>query len=175
MTSRSLFIFIGVILLGCIPPIISGSRLGRAINQEAIAQNSLNDLTRNAKSILNLRSQRQSIALHKRPPNEVIPLINALLNDANLPTTRLSNLSSRSSGNYSPSDQNNSTLHHQSMTLILSHMTITDLGGFLGAWHAADHLWTITRLDLIHQNNPRGPQNLFAVTLQLDALYAEES
>ena len=132
----------------CIPIVISVSRLSDARMQHDAALAAQQRIIDEAQKIIQLSSQQQRIAEHKRPEQDVIARVNTTLAQAGIPSERFGGLRPESDGALP-----DSVYRRQSVRISLDELSIAQLGTFLGQWSQSQQLWTPTRLELSHTRN----------------------
>ncbi len=89
-----------------------------------------------------LKTQREVVSAAKRPTQDVIAQVNAVLRDAGVSTARLKGLEPESdvalAGRY----------RTQTIRLALDKVTLREVGSFLSAWRAAKTVWTPSSIEL---------------------------
>jgi len=97
-----------------------------------------------------LKAQREVVAAAKRPTQDVIAQVNAILRDAGVPTERLKSLEPESdvplAGRY----------RTQTLRLALERLALRDVGSFLAAWRHAGTVWTPRSIELTQVAAPDG-------------------
>ena len=106
--------------------------------------------TQDLAHLVELRARRDVVAAARRPPQDVIALVNATLREAGVPADRFKNLEPE---NDVPTGTG---LRRQTLRLQLEQVTVPQLGQFLAAWRSGQSLWTPTSLELTHR--PAGPE-----------------
>ncbi len=129
--------------------------------EEAALARSVSDLA----ELSTLRLQREVVADAKRPTNDVIAQVNAVLRDAGIATGRLKTLEPEAdvplAGRY----------RSQTIRLALERMTLPEVGAFLAAWRAAATVWTPCAIELTHVAAPEGASLGYDTRLVLSATY----
>lgn len=125
----------------------------------------LSQVERDLDELARLRARKEIVAATKRPTNDVIAQVNALLRDAGIPTRRLQSLEPEAdvalSGRY----------RSQSIRIALSAMALPEIGALLATWRAAESAWTPRSIELTHAaGDDRGGQD-YDVRLVVAATY----
>lgn len=115
-----------------------------------------------------LKGQREVVAAAKRPTNDVIAQVNAVLRDSGIPTTRLKALEPEAdvplAGRY----------RSQTIRLALERLSLQEVGGFLGAWRDAATVWTPRSIELSHVSTQDGGDAGFDVRIVIAATYLSD-
>ena len=130
---------------------------------------------RDARTIVELRTQSQTIETRQRPPHDVIAQVNAVLSDLGITSTHLQSLTPEADaavGQSTPADPGN--LRQQSLRLTLQALSPQQVGQFLVHWHAAQKIWHAARLELIH-NREQADGNLYDATIVMTAWYVADA
>lgn len=145
--------------------VVSGKRLANASYQQISAQTTLVKLTKDAQSIIDLRSKQQVVAERKRPEQDVIAKVNAALADVGIPYKHFDSLRPESDGALP-----DSKYRRQSIRINLNELTVAELGAFLKQWNQAQKLWTPTRIELLHSRN-KANTDRYNITILITATY----
>lgn len=125
----------------------------------------LENTSRDLGELRELAAQREVVADAKRPTTDVIALVNAVLRDAGLPTTRLKALEPEAdvplAGRY----------RRQALRLAIERLSVPELGAFLAAWRAAASVWTPRSIELAHVASQDGSDLGFDVRIVIAATY----
>jgi hypothetical protein len=108
-------------------------------------EGALAEVERETQRLLELRAREDVVASARRPPQDVIALVNAALREAGIPADRFKNLEPESdvpTGN---------GLRRQTLRLLLEQVSLPQLGQFLQQWRARQGLWTPTSVELTHR------------------------
>lgn len=176
MMRRSVILTTGAVVIALLAIGASWFRLDGARDRLATAQSSLVQARSDGERVLALRAARQTIAAGAQPENDVIARVNATLADAGLPRSTLRSLVPEAvvsirSGGSSASSGSGPAYNRQSLRLTLGDLSVVDLGRFLLHWRETQPLWTITRLELIHQRGAGSNAGHYDVTLVLSTIY----
>lgn len=145
--------------------VVSSKRLAIVSYQQISAQTTLANLTKDAQSIIDLRSKQQVVAERKRPEQDVIAKVNATLADVGIPYKHFDSLRPESDGALPDSNY-----RRQSVRINLNEITITELGAFLNQWSLTQKLWTPTRIELLHSRN-KANTDRYNITILITATY----
>lgn len=165
MRIKSLIMFSLWLSLLCIFTAMSGNRLASAKSQMNSAQLTLVNLTKDAQSIIDLRSKQQVISESKRPEQDVIARVNSTLADVGIPSSHFDSLRPESDGAFPESKY-----RRQSVRIILNEITVAELGAFLNQWSLTQKLWTPTRIELLHNRN-KSNSDRYKITILITATY----
>ena len=134
--------------------------------REAVA---LERTTADLRELADLQGQREVVAAAKRPTQDVIAQVNAVLRDAGLPATRLKNLEPEAdvplAGRY----------RTQTIRLSLEKLALRDVGAFLAAWRAAGTVWAPRAIELAHVVAADGADQGFDARIVLAATYLADT
>ena len=112
-----------------------------------------------------LKTQREVVSAAKRPTQDVIAQVNAVLRDAGVPTERLKGLEPESdvalAGRY----------RTQTIRLALEGVTLREVGSFLAAWRAAKTVWTPRSIELTQVVDKDGASSGLDARLVIAATY----
>src|SRR5262245_3941957 len=143
-----------------LPIAISANRLVGARSQLATAQASLVQASGDARRILELRAKQETIAEHTRPDQDVIARVNSVLAETGIPQVHFGGLRPESDSALPTTGGPGggpSPYRRQSVRVTFNEITVSQLGGFLGAWEAAQPLWAPSRIELKHSRQiPEG-------------------
>jgi len=127
----------------------------------------------NARQVLVLRAKEQRIALHQKPPKDVIALVNSVLAESGLERERFKALTPQSDGpvGNNAGGAQSEMYRRQTLSLSLQSMTAAGLGRFLETWRSNQAIWTPTQIELTHRRGRQADSNQYDVTIVLSALY----
>ena len=166
----ALVLMVGVLLAS----VTVAKRYADAAAGRDAALRQLNAALADAKQIIALRGRQQRIALHQKPPKDVIAQVNTVLAEAGLERNRFKALTPQSDnpiGNNAGGTQNE-LYRRQTLSLSLQAMTAGELGRFLAQWRANQAIWTPTQIELTHHRSGRiEDADWYDVTIVLSALY----
>ncbi len=143
----------------------SGNRFASAQVQQDSAQTILANLTRDAQSIIDLRSKQQVVSERKRPKQDVIAKVNTTLTDVGIPSNHFDSLRPEADGALP-----DSKYRRQSVSINLKDITVSELGAFLNHWSLTQKLWTPTRIELLHNRN-KPYTDRYNITIMITATY----
>jgi hypothetical protein len=116
-----------------------------------------------------LKTQREVVSAAKRPTQDVIAQVNAVLRDAGVPTERLKGLEPESdvalAGRY----------RTQSIRLALEKVTLREVGSFLVAWRSARTVWTPRSIELTQVLDKDGSSGGLDVRVVIAATYLSDA
>lgn len=162
---------IAVVALG-----IGISRHKGATAQAASARLLLKQTSHDVQQIIELRARHETIADRKRPDQDVIARVNAVLADAGIASSSFGGLQSEAeSGIVYGSGNARSNVRRQAVRINLNQLTIAQIGEFLARWTATQPLWIPTRIELTHsREKDQAEHGRYTLTLVLSALYVSE-
>jgi hypothetical protein len=116
-----------------------------------------------------LKTQREVVSAAKRPTQDVIAQVNAVLRDSGIPTERLKGLEPESdvalAGRY----------RTQTIRLALERVTLRDVGSFLVAWRGAKTVWTPRSIELTQALDKGGSSNGLDARIVIAATYLSDN
>ena len=184
INNRQRVLIILLLLVAIATVVISSNRLITASSNNHAATNTLQQVRRDAATILSLRDQVETVSIKARPTEDVIALINSALAGSGLSSNHLADvrnesdaaLNMRSTAGERRSAAGNlgglEGYRRQSVSINLRNMSIGDLGSFLIAWREVQSIWTITRLTLNHsRSRSHTSSNIYEINLIISAIY----
>jgi Sec-independent protein translocase protein TatA len=156
---------------------LGAQRLGEVRSQVQSAQSALNQLTRDAEEVLELRGRQQRVELRQRPQQDVIAQVNAVLAEVGIPGRNLRSLSPESDTHVTAanSGSSQSKLKRQTLRLVLENLSIQEIGTFLLKWRSSQQVWTVTRIELTHARGQDSKDDHYDAALVISALYVEDT
>src|SRR5262245_65398581 len=154
MTRRRLGLALGATLaVAAFVVALRASALTRAREEADREQVALEQTSADLREWAELKVAREVVAAVKRPTQDVIAQVNAVLRDAGVPTERLKNLEPEADvpvgGRY----------RTQTIRLSLEKVALRDVGSFLAAWRAAKTAWTPRSIELTQVATPDGKES----------------
>jgi len=119
--------------------------------------------------LVELRARQDVVAAARRPPQDVIALVNKTLREAGVPTDRFKNLEPESDVPTSGG------LRHQTLRLLLEQVSLPQLGQFLAEWRTRQQLWTPTSIELTHRVAGADADDRFDVRVVVAATYVADT
>ena len=142
--------------------------LGDAQDAVAVEARSLQQTGADLAELADLQTQREVVAAAKRPTNDVIAQVNAVLRDAGIPTARLKALEPEAdvplAGRY----------RSQTLRFALERLSLPEIGSFLAAWRAAETVWTPRAIELTHAAAPDGSSLGYDTRIVIAATYLSD-
>jgi len=138
--------------------------------QEAVAAEAraLQQTCADLLELAELRSQREVVAAAKRPTNDVIAQVNAVLRDAGIPTARLKALEPEAdvplAGRY----------RSQTLRFALERLSLPEVGSLLSTWRAAETVWIPRSIELTHAASPDGSSLGYDTRIVIAATYLSD-
>jgi len=138
--------------------------------QEAVAveTRSLQQTGTDLVELAELRSQREVVAAAKRPTNDVIAQVNAVLRDAGIPSARLKALEPEAdvtlAGRY----------RSQTLRFALERLSLPEIGSLLSIWRAAETVWIPRSIELTHATSPDGSSLGYDTRIVIAATYLSD-
>jgi hypothetical protein len=149
--------------------VLRGQALAAARDRADVQLVTLASIEKDLERIAALRSQQDVVATAKRPPQDVIALVNAVLRESGVPTDRFKNLEPESDVPTSGG------LRRQTLRLVLEQITVAQLGAFLFEWTARQQLWTPTGIELTHRAAGNDTDDRFDARVVLAATYFSDA
>ncbi len=165
---------LGTMLLGAVvlaaagTVFVSAGQLATARGHCRAAESSLEHVARDAGRVLELRESRQTVAEQKRPEQDVIARVNAVLAEAGLGERHFGGLRPESD-----SALPGSACRRQTLRIALRQLGLPELGAFLERWAASQELWTPVRVELSHVRT-EAREGRYDVVLLVAATYLAE-
>jgi len=126
---------------------------------------SLTQVEQETQRLIDLRARQDVVAAARRPPQDVIALVNKTLREAGVPTDRFKNLEPESDVPTSGG------LRRQTLRLLLEQVSLPQLGQFLAEWRTRQDLWTPTSIELTHRVSGADADDHFDVRVVVGATY----
>ena len=163
---------LAVVLMLCLAA--SGRRLTAAQAQLEGGFASLQTASDEGRRVLELRAKQQRVAERKRPEQDVIARVNAVLAEAGIPASRFAGLRPDSDAALPGAEVGGAEYRRQTVQIMLRQLTVPELGEFLRAWSVSQDLWTPARIELTHSRNRASPGS-YDVTMAISAVYVSDS
>lgn len=139
-----------LVLAGAALPVaFSTRRLQASQSRLAEASARLERVGEDARHVVELRTREERVADRKRPKQDVIARVNAVLGATGIPASQFGGLRLESDSDI-PGASGGARYRRQSMAVDLKGLTVAELTAFLTEWRASQLLWTPSRLDLTH-------------------------
>ncbi len=142
--------------------------LGDAVEAVEVEARATHQTTKDLRELAMLKTQRAVVAEAKRPTNDVIAQVNAVLRDAGIPTGRLKSLDPEADvplgGRY----------RSQTIRLALDRLALGEVASFLSAWRGAETVWTPRSIELTHVAATDGADLGVDVRIVIAATYLAE-
>lgn len=174
MKLRPVMILGGLLTVLSLPVLTSTARLKGAESQLATATLNLNQTIGDSQRILELRARQQTIAEQKRPDQDVIARVNAVLAEAGIPSDRFGGLRPESDAALPGPNQNATGYRRQSVRITLNELSVDQIGSFLSKWTQTQPLWIPSRIELTHSRNASNAGQ-YSLNLLLSATYVAKS
>jgi hypothetical protein len=146
MTSHLWAIATVVVLPGVVALGVTSARASRAHHRAHIAVGTVHSLGDGAHELASLRGSVPSWARDAQPAAGLTQAVTAVLEKCGLKSTVLETLAAdpepESARVAAP------TIHRRGASLVLSNLTLPQLGAFLAAWREREPRWTVARVDL---------------------------
>jgi len=144
MTRRGItLVAVALVAVGAFTVALRAMALAQAEGDVAAERDALDRTAADLREWASLRDERAVVAETKRPTQDVIAQVNAVLRDAGIPTERLKNLEPEAdvalAGRY----------RTQTLRFSLEHLSRS----FLATWRAAKTVWRPRSLELTHVNS----------------------
>lgn len=149
---------------------LSAKRLADARARLDGAQSSLAQTRGDINRVLELRAKRQTIAEQKRPDQDIIARVNAVLAEVGIPSDRFDGLRPESDAALPRSGDSQSSYRRQSVRVTLNDLSVTQVGEFLSRWSASQPLWIPTRIELTHARS-NSAEGRYTLNILLSAMY----
>ena len=166
--------FLGASVLAVL--FLQSSRLARAETTATTARSQLEWVRGRAREVLALRRARETVAEGERAEQDVLFEAHTVMAEAGIPRARLASLES------SPDEPVGAPggvgrLQHvrQSFQLLLTEVSLRDVGSFLGHWRTRDPLWTPTRIELTRTSRGTGAVDHCQVRIIITAIHLADS
>ena len=126
-----------------------------------------------AREVMELRSKQQRVAAGERPPQDVIAQINRTLAEVGIRSDRLTGLEpvadralsgSAAAGRY----------RRQSVSATIDRLEPAEIGRFLAEWRQSQPMWIPTRIELFHTRQQLPSSNLYAMRVEMTAIYLSD-
>lgn len=167
--SRQMLTLGAALAAGAFVTALRGSALAHARDQADRELAALDQTAADLREWSDLKSQREIVSGAKRPTQDVIAQVNAVLRDAGVPTDRLKNLEPEAdvpvAGRY----------RTQTIRLSLEKVALRDVGSFLAAWRAAKTVWTPRSIELTQVAAPDGSSTGLNARVVIAATYLSDA
>jgi hypothetical protein len=166
--TKAVVLGVAILAVLALPIVISAKRLTAANHQWQKTHNELASAGHSAARVMELRSQQQTVAEQKRPDQDVIARINAVLAEAGIPTSSLAGVTPESDTELA----GGKFLRCQSIRISLKELTVQQIGDLLAYWTERQPLWVPTRIELVHvKTADEQHAGLYAMNVLLSATY----
>jgi hypothetical protein len=167
--TKVVLLSLAILAVLALPIVISAKRLTAANHQWQKTHNELTSARSSVARVLELRSRQQTVAEQKRPDQDVIARINAVLAEAGIPTSSLAGVTPESDTELAGGK---SSLRCQSVRISLKELTVEQIGDLLAYWTERQPLWIPTRIELVHvKSADEQHAGLYAMNVLLSATY----
>ncbi len=163
---------LAVVLMLCLAA--SARRLTAAQADLEAGYASLQSVADEGRRVLELRARQQRVAERKRPEQDVIARVNAVLAEAGIPANRFAGLRPDSDAALPGAGEGGPQYRRQTVQVMLRQLTVPELGAFLGGWSVSQDLWTPARIELTHTRDRTNPRS-YDVTMAISAIYVSDS
>lgn len=154
---------------------LQSSRLARAETTAAGAQSQLEWVEGRAREMLALRQARETVAEEERAEQDVLFEAHTVMAEAGIPRARLASLeSSPDEPIAAPGSAGRQQHVRQSFQLLLTEVSLRDVGSFLGHWRVRDPLWTPTRIELTRSSRGTGAVDQCQVRIMITAIHLSD-
>lgn len=168
-------LFLCLFAIASVPIAFSANRLWRTQSQLDTAEATLAQVTRDASRIIELRDKQQTIAEQKKPDQDVIARVNAVLADAGIPSERFGGLRPEADTALSGATGSTSINYRtQSVRVSLNELSVSQIGEFIGHWCMTQPLWIPTRIELTHSRNEKNADK-YNMNVLLSATYVAQA
>jgi hypothetical protein len=174
MKIRATTLLVALAGILAVPIVINAKRLSAVQTQLDAAGTTFGQTKRDASRILELRSKQQTIAERKRPDQDLIARVNAVLGDAGIPVDRFGGLRPESDAALPASASESILCRRQTIRVSLNELTLSQIGEFVSRWSATHPLWILSRIELTHSRSEKN-SNRYNVSLLLSAIYVADS
>lgn len=184
MITRRTFLSLSIVVaLSTLMLTLSAARHRAASAELASARAALEQTTRDAHSIIDLRNRSQTVETRQRPAQDVIAQVNAALAEVGIPSSHLRSLTPEAETSAAQASEaglsNRQSLLKQSVRLTLAGLTPQQIGAFLVHWRSAQHIWIADRLEIVRDLTRGGSEdedrssagNRYETTIVMTALY----
>jgi hypothetical protein len=153
-----------------LPVALSARRLSERQCDLYAAKSQLLTTAADAERVIELRSRQQRVAEQRRPEQDVISRVNAVLDAVQIPAAHFGGLQPETDAALPGTGRGGPEYRQQSLRISLRQLKTSELGAFLGEWRATQELWTPTRIELTHARSAQAP-DLYDVVLLVTATY----
>ena len=170
MTTRRPLLLVALLFaIGAFVVALRGRALASAQGDVSRERAALDRTAADLRELADLKGQREVVAAAKRPTQDVIAQVNAVLRDAGVPTERMQGLEPEAdaplAGRY----------RTQTIRVSLDRLALREVGAFLAAWRAAKTVWTPRSLELTHVAAADGADQGFAARVLIGATYLSDA
>ena len=160
------------LIIAAVPIMLSAARLANAQSQLDGAHARLRQTITVAQRIVELRSAQQTVGEQKRPDQDVIARVNAVLAEAGIPSNQFGGLRPESDAALPNANAGGVAYKRQSVRITLNDLSVIQIGAFLSKWTESQPLWIPTRVELTHVRSGNDQtSNLYTLNLLLSAIY----
>jgi hypothetical protein len=126
-----------------------------------------------AREIVRLRRQSQRAEERRRPEQDLISRVHAVMSEAGLPVQdHFKSLRGESDQTLPGNDR----YRQQTVTLHLQRVEPRQVGAFLHAWTEAQPVWTISKIELVHERDQNSLDlNIFSAAMTFTAIYIADT
>ena len=183
MTTRQTMLLLSIVAaLSALMITLCASRLRTASAEVASARRALEQTTRDAQSIIELRHRSQTIETRQRPTQDIIAQVNAALAEVGIPSSHLRSLTPEAETSAAQAGESGLSsrlpLLKQSVRVTLAGLSPQQIGAFLVHWRSAQHIWIADRLEIVRDRSSRSEEeerslagNRYETTIVMTALY----
>lgn len=173
MTRRTLFIAVAVtagLMFGATWQV---SRVAAARRDFESSNVRLAQATSDVRELIALRSKTDSVAIGKRPEQDMLARVHGALDEAGVPQSAFIG-QSQESDSAAPGSADNGGPNYRRQIVRLSFKSLLpkQLGALLAVWHRGQSVWIPTRIDLSHT---AGDSAAYDATILVTAVYLDDS
>ena len=183
MTTRQTMLLLSIVAaLSALMITLCASRLRTASAEVASARWAMEQTTRDAQSIVDLRNRSQTVETRQRPAQDIIAQVNAALAEVGIPSSHLRSLTPEAETSAAQAGESGLSsrlpLLKQSVRVTLAGLSPQQIGAFLVHWRSAQHIWIADRLEIVRDRSSRSEEeerslagNRYETTIVMTALY----
>lgn len=170
---KAVFVLLVIGIVG-LPIAWSANRLATAKQNRLVTTARVAHIRSQAETVLDLRSREQIVAERKRPEQDVISRINAILDESGIPSNRFAGLNSEAETAVNSASK--SPLRRQSVRVTFNDLSISEIGEFLDRWNTTQPLWIPARIELTHdRGGDANDAGRYTMIIVLSATYIADS
>lgn len=173
MMMRPVLVFLVLVGILGIGASLSAKRLANARSRLDSAQASLTQVMTDSNRILELRAKRQTIAEQKRPDQDIIARVSAVLAEVGIPSDRFGGLRPESDAALATGGGGPTSYRKQSVRVTLNDLSVVQIGQFLSRWGQSQPLWIPTRIELTH-SRANSAEDRYTLGILLSAMYVAQ-